>query len=184
MSDWSVTDVNSFAFIKNKPTQLSQFTDNIGVATHIANKSNPHAVTKAQVGLGNVLNVASYSKTESDGKYLQLVGGTITGSSYNMLELKRSSTNGSSMLFSNSSGNLGKIGFTSNGNLIIGTGASTDGTANMLSITPSGVAQFYGNISTSGLVTGTGFSKTGATDEHVLLGSGGHKAISDFVPKQ
>ena len=32
----------------------------------------------------------------------------------------------------------------------------------------------------SGLITGTGFSKTGATDAHVLLGSGGHKAISDF----
>lgn len=32
----------------------------------------------------------------------------------------------------------------------------------------------------SGLVTGTGFSKTGATDAHVLLGSGGHKSISDF----
>ena len=97
-----------------------------------------------------------------------------------MLELKRSSANGSSMLFSNSSVKLGKIGFTASGNLIIGTGASTDGVANMLSITPSGVAQFYGNISTSGLVTGTGFSKTGATDSHVLLGSGGHKAISDF----
>lgn len=56
VSDWSTTDVNSFSFIKNKPTLLSQFTDNIGVATHIANKANPHSVTKAQVGLGNVDN--------------------------------------------------------------------------------------------------------------------------------
>jgi hypothetical protein len=39
VSDWSVTDVNSFAFIKNKPTQLSQFIDNIGVATHIADNT-------------------------------------------------------------------------------------------------------------------------------------------------
>lgn len=50
VSDWNVTDVNSFAFIKNKPTQLSQFTDNIGVASHIANKANPHAVTTSQIG--------------------------------------------------------------------------------------------------------------------------------------
>ena len=101
-----------------------------------------------------------------------------------MLELKRSSAAGSSILFSNSTTSLGKIGFVSGGNLIIGTGTTADGIANMLSITPSGIAQFYGNISTSGLVTGTGFSKTGATDAHMLLGSGGHKAISDFVPKQ
>ena len=35
---------------------------------HINKKDNPHDVTKAQVGLGSVLNVASYSKTETDNK--------------------------------------------------------------------------------------------------------------------
>lgn len=43
-------------------TSLSQLTDNIGVATHIANTSNPHSVTKAQVGLGNVDNTADSTK--------------------------------------------------------------------------------------------------------------------------
>jgi hypothetical protein len=62
VSDWNTTDVNSFSFIKNKPTSLSQFTDNIGVATHIANTSNPHSVTKAQVGLGNVDNTSDLNK--------------------------------------------------------------------------------------------------------------------------
>ncbi len=62
VSDWATTDVNSFSFIKNKPTLLSQFTDNIGVATHIANTSNPHSVTKAQVGLGNVDNTSDTNK--------------------------------------------------------------------------------------------------------------------------
>ncbi len=62
VSDWLTTDVNSLSFIKNKPTLLSQFTDNIGVATHIANKANPHSVTKAQVGLGNVDNTSDLNK--------------------------------------------------------------------------------------------------------------------------
>ena len=62
VSDWNTTDVNSFSFIKNKPTQLSQFTDNIGVASHIANKANPHNVTKSQVGLGNVDNTSDLLK--------------------------------------------------------------------------------------------------------------------------
>ena len=48
--------------LKKKPTSLSQFTDNIGVATHIANTSNPHNVTKAQVGLGNVDNTSDTNK--------------------------------------------------------------------------------------------------------------------------
>jgi hypothetical protein len=36
------------------------------LSSHTGKTSNPHSVTKSQVGLGNVLNVASYSKTESD----------------------------------------------------------------------------------------------------------------------
>ncbi|NLL64018.1 MAG: hypothetical protein GX241_07320, partial [Ruminococcaceae bacterium] len=50
VSDWNESSATSFSFIKNKPTQLSQFTDNIGVATHIASTSNPHTVTTAQIG--------------------------------------------------------------------------------------------------------------------------------------
>jgi hypothetical protein len=47
-------------------TSLSQLTDNIGVATHIANKSNPHSVTKAQVGLSNVDNTSDLLKPISN----------------------------------------------------------------------------------------------------------------------
>ena len=36
------------------------------IDTHTNNKNNPHEVTAEQIGLGNVLNVASYSKTEND----------------------------------------------------------------------------------------------------------------------
>lgn len=40
--------------------------------THIANKSNPHGVTKAQIGLGNVTNT----------QQMPMSGGTFTGSVY------------------------------------------------------------------------------------------------------
>lgn len=36
------------------------------IDTHTENKNNPHEITAEQIGLGNVLNVASYSKTEND----------------------------------------------------------------------------------------------------------------------
>lgn len=198
VSDWNETDINSFAFLKNKPTTFTPSAHTHGPITNdgkIGTLADRIIETTTGGLLTHVAKNTAYNKAFGTGAdqvargnhthaYLPLSGGTLTGSTYNMLELKRSSAAGSSILFSNSTTSLGKIGFTSNGNLIIGTGASTDGVANMLSITPSGVTQFYGNISTSGLVTGIGFSKTGATDAHMLLGSGGHKAISDFVPKQ
>ena len=81
VSDWNTTDVNSFSFIKNKPTLLSQFTDNIGVATHIANTSNPHSVTKSQVGLGNVDNTPDSAKNVLSATKLQTAR-TIAGVSF------------------------------------------------------------------------------------------------------
>lgn len=38
--------------------------------SHISGTNNPHSVTKTQIGLSNVLNVASYSKTETDNTFL------------------------------------------------------------------------------------------------------------------
>jgi hypothetical protein len=62
-------------------TSLSQLTDNIGVATHIANTSNPHSVTKAQVGLGNVDNTADSAKNVLSASKLQTAR-TIAGVSF------------------------------------------------------------------------------------------------------
>jgi hypothetical protein len=39
---------------------------NVDLINHTSNTNNPHAVTKTQVGLSNVRNVESYSKTEAD----------------------------------------------------------------------------------------------------------------------
>jgi hypothetical protein len=63
-----------------------------------------------------------------------------------MLELKRSDANGSSILFSNSAGNLGKLGFTSNGVFHLGTGTSTDGVGNLLQISTTGATTFYNSV--------------------------------------
>lgn len=46
------------------------------VASHINNTNNPHNVTKAQIGLGNVEN---YNRAHYDGRYLQRTGGEVTG---------------------------------------------------------------------------------------------------------
>ena len=60
------------------------------ISPHIANKENPHAVTKAQVGLGNVANVLQYSDSnhpgigDVDGRQsltIRLNGGSAEGTS-------------------------------------------------------------------------------------------------------
>lgn len=85
-SDWTQTDVSAPDYIKNKPyipegvvvdqtydptstnaqsgTAVAEAVGNVDTAldTHIANKNNPHEVTKAQVGLGNVDNTSDLDK--------------------------------------------------------------------------------------------------------------------------
>ena len=52
--------------IDNNAAPLGTMTD------HINSKNNPHAVTKEQLGLGQVNNVPQYSKTEIDSKLAEL----------------------------------------------------------------------------------------------------------------
>ena len=107
---------------------------------------------------GHVLK-SSFSGSGHTHAYLPLTGGIITGASYNMLTLARSNVNGSSILFKNSAGNLGKLGFASNGVFHLGNGASTDGVGNLLQITSTGDITAYGNINATGkTITATTFS--------------------------
>ena len=62
----------------------------------------------------------------------------IRGGQYNMLELKRKDSNGSSVKFSNSSRKLGVAGFTSGGNFVVDGTDDADGSGNMLKIDQSG----------------------------------------------
>lgn len=57
-----VTITPRTAWFEDTLTNLSQLTDNIGVGGHIANKANPHAITKVQVGLSNVDNTSDLLK--------------------------------------------------------------------------------------------------------------------------
>ena len=83
--------------------------------------------------------------TATDNTKLPLTGGTLTTSIYNGLTIQRSNGSGSSIQFSNSNGTLGKIGFVSGGDLVIGD--TTDGTSNFLRILNSThQATFYGNV--------------------------------------
>lgn len=88
---------------------------------------------------------------------LPSTGGTLHGSNFQILELKRNGSVGASMLFSNNQQVLAKFGFDASGSLVMGTGTSTDGVPNMLYIN-AGTKQItgYGNLVVSGNIeTGT-----------------------------
>lgn len=62
----------------------------------------------------------------------------IRGGQYNMLELKRKDSNGSSVKFSNSSKKLGVVGFALGGIFVVDGTDDADGSGNMLKIDQSG----------------------------------------------
>ena len=64
-----VDTVNKYAFILNADSNSYITTQLEAGKAHRANVSNPHAVTKSQVGLGNVTN----------DKQMPIAGGTFTG---------------------------------------------------------------------------------------------------------
>lgn len=114
--------------------------------------------------INNTLAEAGIASVSQLGNYLPLTGGTLTGSIYNILELKRSTAAGSSILFSNSGGNLGKFGFTSDGVLHLGTGSSTDGQGDLMQIVGTTKATtFYGTVTAPtfvGALTGNAATAT------------------------
>lgn len=103
---------------------------------------------------------------------------TVNSNYYNALVLKRSTANGSSILFSNSAGNLGKLGFDSGKNLIIGRGTTADGTADLLHI--NGTSQqvtTYGQLSVSPNTASN--AKLLIANKLVINGSDGWLRIND-----
>ena len=167
VTDWNVTDVNSFAFLKNKPIKLTDFANDLG--------NYGSWITKAQ-------GDSYYAPKSHSHAYLPLTGGIITGASYNMLTLARSNVNGSSILFKNSAGDLGKLGFASNGVFHLGNGASTDGVGNLLQITSTGNITAYGNINASGkTITATTFSGNASTASAVLTSAENTGTTSRYI---
>ena len=62
------------------------------------------------------------------------------------------------------------IALAHGGNFLIGTGTNTGATTLYVA----------GTIGSSGSITSSSFIKSGVSDSYVLLGGGGHKAVSDF----
>lgn len=125
--------------------------------------------------------LASRATGDADGNpikttYFKSTGGTLTISAYNGLIIKRKDENGASILFKNSAKDLGKIGF-SLGNLVITSGDGTDGVADMLKITPEGLATFYGTVSVNGKGTVATSSDSTATNIQAM-------STSDFDSKK
>jgi len=89
-----------------------------------------------------------------------------------MLTLFRPTAVGASILFKNSSGNLGQLGFDSGGNLIVGQGTTTAGVADLLKITPAGVATFYNSVTATSFTGSlTGNADTASKAAQITVGS-------------
>ena len=71
---------------------------------------------------------------------------SIQSSEYNGLIIKRNAIAGSSILFTNSNGNLGKVGFTSEKIFTVSGGTTTDGVADLLGIEANGKATFSNDV--------------------------------------
>ena len=100
-SDWNTTDTSSDSFIKNKPTNVSAFSNDAGyqtstdVSTAIANKANK-STTLAGYGITN-----AYTKDETDSAIATAVG-DITGVEFKIVStLPTSGESGVIYLISN-----------------------------------------------------------------------------------
>ena len=71
---------------------------NTALTAHINKVDNPHSVTKVQVGLGNVLNVASYSKTESDTNLTSAIDAIEIGGRNYFMDISRNPYQGNSII--------------------------------------------------------------------------------------
>lgn len=121
----------------NYPLFVNAATGNLSPRTDTGFTYNPSTgalttTTFAGNLSGNVTGGTISGTTGSFSSTLTSKNHTVSGNTYSMLMLTRDSTNGANILFGNTNGNLGKIGFDNVGNLIIGTGSSTDGVANII----------------------------------------------------
>lgn len=169
-------------------TSLSQLTDNIGVATHIANTSNPHSVTKAQVGLGNVDNTPDLLKPISnamqnalDTKFDKTGGRLTTGTGDVNIELWRG-TNASWNILNSG----GYLKFQSNYTTVAGAYFDTlkldYNTGNALfkgNVTaPTFIGALTGNATTATTATKLGTATVGSTQLPFYLNAGTATAIT------
>jgi len=139
-----------------------------GLSTHTSNKSNPHEVTKAQIGLGNVPNVTTNNQTPSytvpsslsaltSGEILQTAFGKIAKAVNDLISHLANKSNPHSV--TKSQVGLGNVDNTSDANKPISTATQTalngklGSTANAASASKLATAR---TVSLTGSVTGSG----------------------------
>lgn len=110
---------------------------------------------------------------DHDKTYLKLSGGTLTGSK-NVLTLMNNSGGDIGLKFSRNFNTAWEI-IDTGGNLIFNELASNTTRLVLRENSQGGSAEFKGRVSA------TGFSKLKSSDSYLLLGGGGHKAVSDFA---
>jgi len=173
------TQVATTAFVNSltSPINTSLSTTNTNLSSHIANTSNPHAVTAAQIGLGNVANVNQQNASN-------LTSGTVA-----LARLPQSATANRVLVTgtANTAPNWGQVGLDTTqvtGILGIGNGGTN-------SITAAGaLANLGGAPLASPALTGTPTAPTAAagtnttqiaTTAFVQANSGG-AAVPDSIP--
>lgn len=120
------------------------------LTSHTNNKSNPHSVTKAQVGLGNVDNISDANKpistatqTALNGKQATVTGGASTTTSSNLTASRALVSNGSGKVAVSAvtSTELGYLdGVTSNIQTQINNLKASAGPKKLLEVTTSSAA--------------------------------------------
>lgn len=103
------------------------------------------AVT-GSVSIDGSSNVTMTTNVNHTHAYLPLAGGTLTTSNYYGITVKRQDGNGSGIMYSNSNGALGSVGFFGNNtpDFVVLQGETT--TDPLLRVTPQGNGTFKGNV--------------------------------------
>lgn len=154
------TKVSNLSGVNTGDQDLSGYATTLALTTHTGNTSNPHNVTKAQVGLSNVDNTSDASKNSATAT---LTNKTISGSNNTLTNIPASSISGII-----SSANLPQLHFSdadfagsgTEGDpiTVIGGGGSTgdvtlNGTQTLTNKTISGASNTLSNIPQSSVTS-------------------------------
>ena len=135
--------------------------------------------TMTQGAITTALNGKAAS-THSHNNYYSTSGGTLTTSQFYGVTIKRSDTNGSATQYSNSSGALGGIGFSSTKDFVVSLGTGTDG--DLMKITSAKAVTFGGSVTAPSFVGSlSGNASSASTATKATQDSAGQTINTTYV---